>query len=382
MNISVGVLMSIEGLTPVFVSAVLKPPSYVSALLPSCVSIGMLISIVLCGAVLEKKNTATRHILTTAMLALCTLQCFIMFSLVTFIDSASVCVIKTTDFGGNATNATAMGVLSLTNTTCVTPAVTDGYTGFDETNLEASSSVFDVSVRCDTAVYFGGNANATPCSVNGGEYMLSGCDYNSCLEQNEESTTAAVKVCTNPWHGSMPMVFVFGFLLTVQGCCIGYAVYVPPWVFVGQFAGANSGTMAAIYEVSAAIGGMAYLAGMQLSLGAGGWSMVWLLETGVAAAGTVAMTLFTLMDCQGGDEFKGGRFDEQEIRTLFKRIDKASSGYIDRDELAQFLLGTFDGRALPRPGASSQAIPHMYRFHSSSLQDTPITHLCNHDLCD
>ena len=167
------------------------------------------------------------------------------------------------------------------------------------------------------------------------------------------------------------MVFVFAFLLTLQGACIGYAIYIPPYVFIGQFAGKNSGTMAAIYgkspsqsfvgsikrqdicfdrllvipEVSAAVGGMMYLASMQLSLAAAGWSGVWMLETVIAAMATVGMAAFTLMDCQGGDEFKGGRFDGDEIRRLFRRIDSKQTGYIDREELTQFLLSTFDGRA-------------------------------------
>lgn len=37
---------------------------------------------------------------------------------------------------------------------------------------------------------------------------------------------------------------------------------------------------------------------------------------------------------------------------LFKRIDVNGDGIVDKDELTEFLLGTFDGRALPRPGVS------------------------------
>ena len=55
---------------------------------------------------------------------------------------------------------------------------------------------------------------------------------------------------------------------------------------------------------------------------------------------------------QGGEEFKGGRFDEAEVKVLFERIDLNEDGAVDREELSQFLLGTFHGRALPRPGVS------------------------------
>ena len=49
-----------------------------------------------------------------------------------------------------------------------------------------------------------------------------------------------------------------------------------------------------------------------------------------------------------GDEFTGGRFDDNEIKTLFARIDTGNDGAIEKDELERFLVGTFDGRALPR----------------------------------
>ena len=53
-----------------------------------------------------------------------------------------------------------------------------------------------------------------------------------------------------------------------------------------------------------------------------------------------------LLTC--GDEFTGGRFDDNEIKTLFARIDTGNDGAIEKDELERFLVGTFDGRALPR----------------------------------
>jgi len=133
----------------------------------------MMVSIIGGGAVLEKKNTATRHILTTVMLAVCTLQCFTMFAMTSYIESASVCTTEDVALN-NATSADA--TVSITNDTCVTPVVVDGYTGLEETNLEASSA-FGVRATCDTALFFTGSANATACVEDGGEYTLSGCEY-------------------------------------------------------------------------------------------------------------------------------------------------------------------------------------------------------------
>ena len=169
--------MSIEGLVPVFVNAVLKPEAYVSALLPSTVSSGIVISILACGQFLEKKNLATRHLLTVVMLGVCAGVCLLTLALVAFISSSEVC-----------------------------------------TEQAASAS--------------GGGAEAVAADEG----------YNSCAA-NSSAAGGVEMVCVNPWHGSMAMVGVLGVLLLVYGACIGYAVYVPPCVFVAQFGGANSGTM-------------------------------------------------------------------------------------------------------------------------------------------
>lgn len=346
-QMAMGILLSVEGLTPIFVTAVLKPEPYISALLPSCISIGIIVAILGCGAWLEKKNQATRHLLTLGMLAVCALECFIMLLLVAYIDSSSVC---TTVAATNATvtNVSTVGLASLSNASCVTPADLDGFLiDLPEANLEASGR-FDVSATCDTDKYFTGAANASVCADDGGEYTLSGCEYNSCLEKEAAADSGPVEVCTNPWHGSMALVVVFAILLTIHGLCIGYGVYVPPWVFVGQFGGANSGTMGAIYEVSSGVGALVYIQCLQVVLGTSGWTGVWVLEFGIACLATISFGLFTLMDCQAGDEFTGGRFDDNEIKTLFARIDTGNDGAIEKDELERFLVGTFDGRALPR----------------------------------
>ena len=172
--------MSIEGLVPVFVNAVLKPEAYISALLPSTVSSGIVISILACGQFLEKKNLATRHLLTVVMLGVCAGVCLLTLALVAFISSSEVC-----------------------------------------TELAASAS--------------GGG---------GAEVVAADEGYNSCAANSSAAGGVGVEmVCVNPWHGSMAMVGVLGVLLLVYGACIGYAVYVPPCVFVAQFGGANSGTM-------------------------------------------------------------------------------------------------------------------------------------------
>ena len=226
--------MSIEGLVPVFVNAVLKPEAYISALLPSTVSSGIVISILACGQFLEKKNLATRHLLTVVMLGVCAGVCLLTLALVAFISSSEVC-----------------------------------------TELAASAS--------------GGG---------GTEVVAADEGYNSCAANSSAAGGVGVEmVCVNPWHGSMAMVGVLGVLLLVYGACIGYAVYVPPCVFVAQFGGANSGTMMvsatalsraafsernigrrccsqAIYEVSAAICGLAYVGLMQTIRDAWGWTGV------------------------------------------------------------------------------------------------------------
>ena len=60
------------------------------------------------------------------------------------------------------------------------------------------------------------------------------------------------------------------------------------------------------------------------------------------------MLMFALMDLNDSDEFLGGQFDPQSVSALFARIDGDSDGSIDRAELEDFLVGTFQGRALPR----------------------------------
>ena len=147
---------------------------------------------------------------------------------------------------------------------------------------------------------FSGTANASVCAADGDAYELGGCEYNSCLPPAEDTAEdAAVEVCTNPWHGSMLMVVVFGFFLTFHGLCIGYAVYVPPYAFLSVFGGANVGVMSSVYAVNAAIFSMVYLSLYQVTISSMGWSGVWLLEAAVAGIGTLGMLGFGLMDCQG-----------------------------------------------------------------------------------
>ena len=99
--------MSIEGLVPVFVNAVLKPEAYVSALLPSTVSSGIVISILACGQFLEKKNLATRHLLTVVMLGVCAGVCMLTLALVAFISSSEVCTEQAASASGGGAESVA-----------------------------------------------------------------------------------------------------------------------------------------------------------------------------------------------------------------------------------------------------------------------------------
>jgi len=75
---------------------------------------------------------------------------------------------------------------------------------------------------------------------------------------------------------------------------------------------------------------------------------VWVLQLVIACLATASMLMFALMDLNDSDEFLGGQFDSQSVSALFTRIDGDSDGSIDRAELEDFLVGTFQGRALPR----------------------------------
>lgn len=82
--------------------------------------------------------------------------------------------------------------------------------------------------------------------------------------------------------------------------CTGYAIYVPPFAFICQFAGPNVGTMSSLYAVSGAIGSMLYLAAYSTIVSSSaGWYGVWLLMTILSAISTAAMAGFTMMDLQG-----------------------------------------------------------------------------------